>query len=185
MCFCVRGHQAGLDCPALKLRMSYTTILPHVGSRAWIICLYIIETYYLGVADKTNFVLRSILYQNSVLQCVCESFALWAKASGCRVVKRTTLYDLIVLPDLLVVPWQSACPCHCPANLTCRTCDNHLCEAWVSEQLSTCLLAFRSKYCGVQRWFRSKMYCRLTLRSVKRPKKGLKWFCSRKHWLAM
>ena len=42
----------------IVLRVTYLscrTIVPHVGSRAWIICLYIIETYYLGFANEIRF----------------------------------------------------------------------------------------------------------------------------------
>ena len=69
----------------------------------------LLETYYLGLASKTNFVLRSILVPKRVLLAVCESFALWAKASGARVVDRLCYPHVIVLLDLLVVCQQCVC----------------------------------------------------------------------------
>ena len=178
------GH---IDCPAPKLRMSYPTILLMCGlARVDNMSLYYRDILSWVPQERFSFCVRFCskrvaLCVGALPNAVCESFALWAKASGCR--------------ELLV---KFVIPTDCPAWLTCRppticllmslsrkpylpySWQSHMWGLYSANWVHVCLRSGLI-YCGVQRWLRCKMYCRLTLRSVKRPKKGLKWFCSRKH----
>ena len=104
-------------------------------ARARVDNMSLLETYYLGLASKTNFVLRSILYQKCVAVCWGPSQQLFVKASLCGLKPQGAellLVNFVIPTDCCArltcrAREQSACLCDCRRQLTCRDMNNHVC----------------------------------------------------------